>query len=59
MSARLVFNFELGIDTESWCAELALRSLVSMSATGSVMVMVLLFSLAGFDSGDTRADLVS
>jgi hypothetical protein len=30
-----------------------------MSATGSVMVMVFLFSLAGFDSGDTRADLVS
>jgi hypothetical protein len=30
---------ECGMVTVSWYAELALRSLVSMSATGSVMVM--------------------
>ena len=29
-----------GIDTVSWYAEFALRSLVSMSATGSVIVIV-------------------
>jgi hypothetical protein len=32
-------SFEFGIDTESWCAEFALRRRVSMSATGSVIVM--------------------
>ena len=32
-------SLELGIDTESWCAELAFRRRVSMSATGSVIVM--------------------
>ncbi|GAA1440111.1 hypothetical protein GCM10009617_06090 [Leifsonia poae] len=32
-------SFECGIDTVSWCAEFALRSLVSMSATGSVIVI--------------------
>ncbi len=34
-----VLSFELGSDTESWCAEFALRRRVSMSATGSVIVM--------------------
>ena len=36
-------SFELGIDTESWCAEFALRRRVSMSATGSVIVMCCFF----------------
>ncbi|GAB3878059.1 hypothetical protein GCM10028802_18780 [Terrabacter terrigena] len=34
------FSFEYGMETTSWCAELALRTRVSMSAIGSVMVMV-------------------
>src|SRR5579863_6375151 len=38
--ARLSFNFELGIFTVSNIAELALRIRVSMSAMGSVMVMI-------------------
>jgi hypothetical protein len=33
------FSLEWGIDTESWCAEFALRRRVNMSATGSVIVM--------------------
>ena len=36
-----VLSLELGSDTESWCAEFALRRRVSMSATGSVIVMSL------------------
>ncbi|GLC86133.1 hypothetical protein MIAR_27190 [Microbacterium arabinogalactanolyticum] len=32
-----------GMVTESWCAEFALRRRVSMSATGSVIVMVVSF----------------
>src|ERR1035437_9538883 len=38
--ARFSFNFELGIFTVSNMAELALRIRVSMSAMGSVIVMV-------------------
>src|SRR6478672_7273134 len=37
MSAMWPFNFEKGIATSSWYAELALRMRVSMSAMGSVM----------------------
>src|SRR5829696_2980020 len=33
------FSFEYGMETTSWCAELAFRTRVSMSAIGSVMVM--------------------
>src|SRR5512133_540942 len=33
------FSFENGMETSSWCAELAFRTRVSMSAIGSVMVM--------------------
>src|SRR3984957_13787854 len=40
--ARLSFNFELGIFTVSNIAELALRIRVSMSAMGSVIVMIYL-----------------
>ena len=39
-------SFECGIDTVSWCAEFALRRRVSMSATGSVIVMVVELFLA-------------
>src|ERR1700689_5452745 len=38
--ARLSFSFELGIFTVSNIAELALRIRVSMSAMGSVIVMI-------------------
>ncbi len=38
------FNFEWGITTSSWKAELALRRRVSMSAIGSVIVIVTSFS---------------
>src|SRR4051794_22944438 len=41
------FSLENGIDTVSWWAEFALRSRVSRSAMGSVMVMGLQPSLAG------------
>ena len=34
------FSFEYGMETTSWCAELAFRTRVSMSAIGSVMVIV-------------------
>src|SRR5664280_650574 len=40
--ARFSFNFELGIFTVSNIAELALRMRVSMSAMGSVIVMIYL-----------------
>jgi len=33
------FSFEKGMETSSWCAELAFRTRVNMSAIGSVMVM--------------------
>src|SRR6478609_10110158 len=33
------FSLEYGMETTSWCAELAFRTRVSMSAIGSVMVM--------------------
>src|SRR5687768_5954386 len=33
------FSFENGIETESWCAEFALRRRVRKSAIGSVIVM--------------------
>ena len=36
----LTFNFEEGMDTVSWCALFALRTRDSMSAMGSVMVIV-------------------
>src|SRR5829696_9698876 len=39
MSAMWPLSFECGSDTVSWNAEFALRSRVSRSATGSVMVM--------------------
>ena len=39
----------LGSDTVSWKAEFALRSLVSRSATGSVIVMRLVSFSSGFD----------
>src|SRR3954453_16181246 len=41
-----VFTFEDGMVAESWYAELALRSRVSMSAIGSVIVMACGASLA-------------
>src|SRR3954447_9117481 len=41
-----VFNFDDGMVAESWYAELALRSRVSMSAIGSVIVMACGASLA-------------
>src|SRR6218665_1779965 len=37
--AMCTLSFEFGIDTASWCAEFAFRKRVSMSATGSVIVM--------------------
>jgi hypothetical protein len=33
------FSLENGMETASWCAELAFRTRVNMSAIGSVMVM--------------------
>src|SRR5216683_2026019 len=39
MTARASFSLELGIFTDSCMATLALRTLVSMSAMGSVMVI--------------------
>ena len=53
------FSLLLGSETVSWYAELAFRSLVSRSATGSVIVMmdVSLFS-SGFDIRYANADLV-
>src|SRR3954453_4679694 len=41
-----VFTFEDGMVAESWYAELALRSRVSMSAIGAVIVMACGASLA-------------
>src|SRR3954452_17615230 len=51
-----VLIFEYGMATESWYAELALRSLVSMSAIGSVMVIAWPSGLSrrGFPCGDLR-----
>src|SRR4051812_33520829 len=43
MSAMPAFNFECGRDTVSWKAEFALRTRVSRSATGSVIVMWFFF----------------
>src|SRR4051794_34700266 len=40
MAARASFNLEEGMRTSSWNATLALRSRVSMSAIGSVIVTV-------------------
>src|SRR5699024_8732186 len=39
ISAMFDFSLEYGMDTTSWYAELALRTRVSMSAIGSVIVM--------------------
>jgi len=50
-------SFELGSDTESWCAEFALRRRVSMSATGSVIVMVDFLRSPGFERRYTTSDL--
>jgi hypothetical protein len=50
-------SFELGIATESWCAEFAFRKRVSMSATGSVIVMGISYRSPGFDARSTDADL--
>ena len=53
-----VFSLLLGSETVSWYARFALRRRVSMSATGSVIVMVL-FSLSQSvsASGPPGADL--
>src|SRR5665647_345401 len=53
MSAMCALSLLCGIDTVSWYAELALRSLVSMSATGSVIVICGAF-LAWFRTSVTR-----
>ena len=53
-----VLSLELGSDTESWCAEFALRRRVSMSATGSVIVMMCFLCSLGFDGRYTTADLL-
>src|SRR6185437_9073243 len=47
-------SLECGIDTVSWCAEFALRSLVSMSATGSVIVIAVFPSFTRFRAAVTR-----
>lgn len=39
MSAMCDLSLECGMETVSWCAEFAFRSRVSMSATGSVIVI--------------------
>src|SRR5690606_38795962 len=44
MSAMRTLSLEPGMATESWWAEFALRSLVSRSATGSVIVIMTLLS---------------
>ena len=47
-----------GIDTVSWYAEFALRRRVSMSATGSVIVMtVVSYRSPGFGTRYTSDDL--
>ena len=43
-----------GIDTVSWYAEFALRSRVSMSATGSVIVMMVVSYLRPVSASVTR-----
>src|SRR5215207_7843246 len=53
----LVLSLELGSDTESWCAEFALRRRVSMSATGSVIVMCCFLCSPGFVRLYKTADL--
>src|SRR6266542_5592656 len=45
------FSLECGIVTESWYAVLALRRRVSMSAIGSVIVMIVVPFSPGFPSG--------
>jgi hypothetical protein len=50
-------SLELGSATASWCAEFAFRNLVSMSATGSVIVMMFVHFSPGFDTRSTNADL--
>jgi hypothetical protein len=50
-------SLELGSDTESWCAEFALRRRVSMSATGSVIVMCCFLCSPGFVRLYKTADL--
>jgi hypothetical protein len=59
MSAMCDLSLLCGIDTVSWNAELALRSLVSMSATGSVIVIGVLPFWPGFDTLFEDADLWS
>src|ERR1700712_1018254 len=50
MSAMPAFRFECGRETVSWKAEFALRTRVSRSATGSVIVIAVLLS-SGFREG--------
>src|SRR6218665_3061722 len=56
--AMCTLSFEFGIDTASWCAEFAFRKRVSMSATGSVIVMAGMSLLSpGFTARYANGDL--
>jgi hypothetical protein len=57
MSAMCPLSFEWGMETLSWYAELAFRSLVSMSATGSVIVMMDFLRSPGFGTRYASDDL--
>src|SRR5689334_10717568 len=54
MSATPCFSLEYGIATVSWYAWLALRRRVSMSAIGSVIVMMRVLSLLRFPHAQRR-----
>src|SRR5699024_9660973 len=57
ISAMCDFSLEYGMETSSWCAELAFRTRVSMSAIGSVMVMGSACPLSSRFPPGLRADL--
>src|SRR5690606_40327613 len=53
-----VLSLLLGSETESWYARFALRSRVSMSATGSVIVISWFPVPCGFGAGPPTSDLL-